>query len=202
FKVIDENPKNQSLWLVPVEGDPAGRRAVKKIAAGPYNVGQFDWSPNTERIAYETRPTPDANDGRKADIYEVHVVTGEIRPIAVTPATESQPRYSPDGRYLAYVRSNATAKRIDGNRIVLLTLADSKTRELPATPDESPNLSAWARDGSRIFFNEGLHTRGALYAMPVDGPPAVVFQPAKGTFGFAVNFNRTGTHVGLSIQAS
>ncbi len=192
FRALDENPKNQSLWLVAVEPDISGKRALKKIAAGPYNVGAFDWSPNSQRIAYETRPTPDADDGRKADIYEVAIETGDIRPVAATPATESQPRYSPDGRFLAFVRSNQTAKRIDGNRIVLLALNDSKSRELPPTPDESPALAGWARDSSRLYFSEGRGTRTVLYAMPVDGPPAVVFQAARGSRPCDAGFGRAG----------
>ena len=200
FRVLDENPHNQSLWIIPVETDVNGKRAVKKVSAGPYNVGQFDWSPNSTRLAYETRPTPDADDSRKSDIYEVEIETGDIRPIAVTAAAEAQPRYSPDGRYLAFVRSNLSAKRIDGSRIVLLTLADLKSRELPASPDQSPSIDAWARDNSKIYFSEGLRTREALYAMPVDGPPSIVFQTARGTFGPGVVFNRTGTYAGITMQ--
>jgi Tol biopolymer transport system component len=201
FRVLDENPHNQSLWLIPVEPDVNGKRAAKRITNGPYNVGQFDWSPNSARIAYETRPTPDADDGRKSDILEVEIETGEVRNIAVTPAAEGQPRYSPDGRYLAFVRSNQSARRIDGNHIVLLALADLKTRDLPSTPDESPSLDSWARDSSRIYFSEGLHTREALYAMPVDGPATIVFQRTRGTFGPAVIFNRTGTYAGTTMQS-
>ena len=200
FRVIDENPHNQSLWIIPVEPNVEGKREVKKIAAGPYHVGQFDWSPDSTRIAFETRPTPDADDGRKSDILEAAIETGAIRNIAVTHATESEPRYSPDGRYLAYVRSGTGAKRIDGSRIVLLTLADLKSRELPATPDEGPRLDAWARDSSKIYFNEGLHTREALYAMPVDGPPTIVFQTSRGTISPQVVFNRTGSYAGVAMQ--
>ena len=200
FRVLDENPANQSLWIVPVEPDAGGKRAVKHAAAGPYHIGQFDWSPDSQRIAYEARPTPDADDGRKADIFEVALETGQIRPVAATSATEAEPRYSPDGRYLAFVRTAQSAKRIDGSRIVLLTLNDLKLRELPVTPDQSPNLSAWAHDGSRIYFSEGLRTRNALYAMPVDGPPVVVFQPSRGAFGQGMAFNRSGTHAGLTLQ--
>ena len=40
-------------------------------------------------VAYEVRPTPDADDGRKADILEVEIESGHIRPIAATAATES-----------------------------------------------------------------------------------------------------------------
>src|SRR5258708_22382116 len=144
FRVIDENPKNLSLWIVPVEADLHGRRAVQKLATGPDNVGAFDWSPDSRRIAYETRPTPDADDARKADLYEIDLETNVARGIANTPATESSPKYSPDGRYLAFVRSNLSAKRIDGSRIVLLTLADLQSRELPPTADESPNVAGGA----------------------------------------------------------
>ncbi|HUA86192.1 MAG TPA: S9 family peptidase [Bryobacteraceae bacterium] len=201
FRVIDENPHNNSLWIIPVEPNVEGKREVKKIAAGPYNVGQFDWSPDSTRIAYETRPTPDADDGRKSDLLEVAIESGAIRNIAATRATESEPHYSPDGRYLAYVRSGMGAKRIDGSRIVLLTLADLKSRELPATPDESPRLDSWARDSSKIFFSEGWHTREALYAMPVDGPPSIVFQTSRGTFSPQVVFNAAGSYAGMAMQS-
>jgi dipeptidyl aminopeptidase/acylaminoacyl peptidase len=199
FKVIDENPKNQSLWLEPVEADVHGRRPVKKAASGPWNVSVFDWSPDSRRIAYEVRPTPDADDGRKADILEVEIESGRIRPIAATAATEAQPRYSPDGRMLAFIRSQQTARRIDGSRIAVVNLADLKSRDLPATADESPFLTGWVKD--RIFFTEGRGTRTVLYSMPIDGPPAVVFAPSHGTFGNAIALNRAGTHAGFGMQS-
>ena len=199
LRVIDENPHNQSLWMVQVEPNAEGKRPVKKVADGPYHVGAFDWSPDSRRIAYEVRPTPDADDGRKADIYEVEVETGNVRPVAATSASETQPRYSPDGRFLAYVRGKETARLIDGSRIVLLALSGMKARELPASADESPALAGWA--GGRLLFTEGRGTRSALYAMPVDGVPAVMYQPSRGTFGMGLALNRSGSHAGLAIQA-
>jgi dipeptidyl aminopeptidase/acylaminoacyl peptidase len=202
LRVIDENPHNQSLWMVSAEPNAEGKRPVKKVAAGPYHVGAFDWSPDSRRIAYEARPTPDANDGRLSDIYEVEVETGNVRPVAATTASESQPRYSPDGRYLAYVRSNESARRIDGNRIVLLALAGMKARELPPSADESPVMAGWA--GGRMLFTEGRGTRAVLYAMPVEGAPTAIFQPSRGTFGAGgagLALNLTGSHAGLAMQA-
>ena len=199
FRVLDENPKNQSLWLVPVEPDLHGKRPAKKLASGPYHAGAFDWSPDSLRIAYETRPSPDADDGRKSDILEVEVESGRIRPIAATPATEAQPRYSPDGRMLAYVHGNASSKRIDGSRVALVSLGDLKSRDLPATYDESPVLAGWVKD--RMLFAEGRGTRMVLYAMPVDGPPSVLFERTRGTFANPIALNRSGSHLGLGMQA-
>lgn len=198
FRVIDEAPKNHALWIVPVEPDLEGKRPVRKIAAGPYHIGAFDWSPDSRRIAYETRPTPDADDGRKSDILEVELESGRVRPVAVTSAPEAQPRYSPDGRTLAYVHGSLAAKRIDGSRIALVALADLKSRDLPATYDETPGLAGWVKD--RIWFIENRGTRNVLYAMPVDGPPAVVFDRGRGTFA-AVAVNSRGTFAGLNLQA-
>jgi len=199
FKVIGENPKNQSLWLVPVEPDSEGKRVAKRLASGTYHVGAFDWSPDSRRIAYETRPTPDADDSRKSDILEVEIESGRIRPIAATAASESQPHYSPDGRMLAFVRGTASSKRIEGSRIALAALADLKSRDLPASYDESPLLAGWLRD--RMLFTEGRGTRMVLYAMPVDGPPSVLFERTRGTFANAIGMNRSGSHIGFGMQA-
>lgn len=201
FHVIDENPHDFALWVLPVEPDIHGRRTVRKLAAGPYHIGGFEWSPDSRYIAYETRPTPNADDGRLADISEVELETGTVRVVADTKATESQPRYSPDGRYLAYVRSNeATGSRVTGSRIVLYARATGKLRELPPTSDESPALDEWAKDSSKIYFTEPLGTRAAIYVMPTDGPPSIAWRPSRGTFGFGVRMNQDGTHAGFAFQ--
>ena len=98
------------------------------------------------------------------------------------------------------MRSLQTARRIDGSRIALVNLTDLKSRDLPVTPDESPNLSGWVKD--RLFFTEPHGTHAVLYAMPIDGPPVVVFSPARGTFGNAIALNRTATHAGLGMQTT
>jgi Tol biopolymer transport system component len=77
------------------------RRLVKES----YHVGAFDWSPDSLKIAYDHRPRPDADVARLADLSEVEVSSGNIRGIASLAATESDPHYSPDGRYLLYERS-------------------------------------------------------------------------------------------------
>jgi len=51
-------------------------------------------------------------------------------------------------------------------------------------------------------FAEGKGTHAVLYGMPLDGPPAAIFTPARGTFAPGVAFNRAGTHAGMSMQAT
>ncbi len=202
FRVIDESPKNAQLWLVPVEPDSTGKRTVRALAAGPYNVSGVQWSPDSRKIAFETRPTPDANDGRKADVLEVDVETGVVKAIAATAATEAQPRYSRDGRYVAFVRTVEPAGVLSGARIILYSRVNGQMRELPATYDESPSLVDWTPDSRGVYFVEARATRSAVYLMPIDGPAQATYRPAKGTLGFATRMNSTGTYVGFARQSS
>jgi dipeptidyl aminopeptidase/acylaminoacyl peptidase len=201
FRVVDDQPLNQSLYLAPVEADVEGKRPIRTLVTGPYTVGAFTWAPNARVIAFETRPSPDADVSRKADISEVEVESGTVRGVAVTNATETEPKYSPDGRYLAYVRSADPPVRLAASRIVLRSRADGKERELPSTPDEIPNLLGWAPESRGLYFTEWKGTRVVLYTMAVDGPPTPAFVP-KGTFGQGTRLNASGTHAGIALQSS
>ena len=199
FRVVDDQPLDLSLYLVSVEPNVEGKRPVRKLVSGPYTAGAFVWSPDSRFIAFETRPSPDADVARKADIAEVEVVSGTVRTIAATNATESEPRYSPDGRYLAFVRSADPPVRLSASHIILRARLDGKERVLPDTPDEMPNLMGWARDSRAMYFTEAKGTRTVLYAMPVDGPPSPAFVP-RGTFGMGLRLNASGTHAGVALQ--
>ena len=153
-------------------------RKVRVVMAEKRIDAQYElvdvWSPDSARIAFETRPTPEANDARHADIAEVEVAGGAVRELAATPATESDPLYSPDGRYLAFLRSpSQKPNTVDGERFVLLSREDGRLRELPATPDERPRPLEWSPDSRSVYFYEPKGVRNVLYRMPLDGPPFV-----------------------------
>ncbi len=198
FKVIDENPANASLFVANLTSP----KTAKIIATGPWHIGAIDWSPDSQRIAFETHPTPSANDTPTSDIMEVEVETTNLKVIANTRGGESSPKYSPDGKYLAFVHVAGEAARVlRGGHVALFTRATGAIRDLPASHDESPFLMHWAKDSTRIYFLEGRGTRSVMYAAPVDGPIATVFQP-QGSLGFAANLNKSGTHAGMVMQSS
>ena len=198
FRVIDEDPVDQALYLIATNADSGVQRSVKKLVSGPFTVGAFAWSPDSRTIAFETRPSPDADVSRKSDISEVEVESGVVQSIANTQATEAQPAYSPDGRYLAFVRTPAP---LQPGRIVLHDRKDAKERELPESFDGQPNLAGWAADSRQIYFAEVKGTHAILYSMPVDGPPRAAFVP-KGTFGAGLRLNARGTYAGLALQTA
>jgi dipeptidyl aminopeptidase/acylaminoacyl peptidase len=199
FRVIDENPKNHSLWIVAVAPDSDGKRTPRHLNT-PGHATEFDWSPDSTAIAFAHTPTPGADDWPKSDISEVALGTGDVRPIAATGAAEHGPRYSPNGRYLAFVRSTDPARWAGIDRIVLLTRGSGEARELPPTYDEQPELLGWAGDSASLFFLEARGTTHVVYAMPIDGQPKPAFEPSHGTLQ-AAHINSNATALGFAAES-
>jgi dipeptidyl aminopeptidase/acylaminoacyl peptidase len=201
FRVIDENPKNHSLWLIAADVDVQGKRPPRRLTNPPdYHVTDFDWALDSTAIAFGHTPTPSADDWPKSDISEVAVQSGAVRAIAATGAAEHSPHYSPDGRYLAYVRSTDPARWAGIDRIVLLTRQSGEARELPPTFDEQPNLLGWAGDSARLLFAEARGTASVVYAMPIDGQPKPLYEPGHGTLQ-AAHLNASGTAFGFAGES-
>jgi dipeptidyl aminopeptidase/acylaminoacyl peptidase len=200
MRVVGAALPNQSLYLVPAEPDADGKRPQKKLVDAAYHITAIDWSPDSRTIAFSHQPTAIADDWPKADIAEVDVATANVRPIAATPAAESQPFYSPDGRFIAYKRSSVPARWAADDRIAIVPRQGGEARTLPATQDEQPNLLGWTADSKNILFAEFKRTRTALFSMPVDGPARLLYEPARGTIG-AADINRGATHIALTQEA-
>ncbi len=203
--VLDDTPRNASLWVVPAHPGKAAEAGARNLIAAGYHVRDFDWSPDGRFLAYTHGPRPDADDARFADISEVEVESGKVLVLASEPVTESSPLYSPDGRFLVYVRKLGSS-RTDGDRIMLLDRAKpvgnpDRLRELPRTHDESPSLVDWLADSRAVLFEESQGTRRGLFRMPIDGPPEPVMVPQQGiASGLALNGGRLW--VGFTRQSA
>jgi dipeptidyl aminopeptidase/acylaminoacyl peptidase len=197
FKVLDSSPENFALYTIPADEDANGKRTQKKVFDAKYHVGSFDWSPDSKLIAFSHTPTPLADEWTKSAIAEVTVDSGTVTERSKVGAG---PRYSPDGKYLAYEATSIPARWAGQQHITLMTRATGAERPLPPTFDEQPNVLGWKADSKGLLFEESRRTRAAVYYMPVDGPPVTVYQPESGMIGSA-RMNSTGTHIGYEFEA-
>jgi serine/threonine-protein kinase len=87
-----------------------------------------------------------------------------VRPLLVTPESETQPSISPDGRWLAYCSTES------GERVVhLRSIAGASGRTVISTGVASE--PRWSRDGRQLFYRSGGHV---LVATIDTSPPVHV----------------------------
>lgn len=174
--VADAHPVRANLWRARpgAQGWLGGRApAVRRLTDGDFLVPSFDWSPDGRTICYEANTLGEASFSYDSDLILLDVATGNGTPLAVTPAAETRPRYSPDGSRIAYSRSDLPASDFSSWRVVLAPASGSGPEVvLAATPNESPSLLGWCADGRALLFAEYRHTTSVLGVLPADGAPA------------------------------
>jgi dipeptidyl aminopeptidase/acylaminoacyl peptidase len=205
-RVVGEDDKRIRLAVVSAEKDAAGKRMVRRLTSGEASVGnvenpgRFSWSPDGKWIAFDHQPTPLIDDWTRQDVSLVEVETGTVRSLASTPAAESNPLFSPDGRSIALEVSDAPAHWAGASRVYVLALSGGGPRPLALTFDEQPNLLGWNADGSAVVVGETRGTVARLTLLPADGGPGTDVTPADTTVE-SPNLSASRTTVGFVSQA-
>ncbi len=208
WQVVDTEFKHHRLWMIPVEKDAQGKRAPRQLTKQDFHVGggfggpEINWSPDDRKIVFTHSPTPRVNDWTKADISEVEVETGQLRAVANTAASEAEPVYSPDGRWIAYTSSDIPPTWGFTRRVQMAPAAGGPPRALAETFDLQPGIVGWTADGNALIVYESRGTSTALYRLPVDGSaPTPLYAPATGVFG-GVSLNEARNMLGFAAQAA
>jgi len=200
-RVVDENEKRARLCLVAADPDADGKRNVRKLTGADLNVADdFDWAPDSRSIAFSHQPTPHADDWTRSDVSVVDLAAATVRPLAVTAAAESQPFYSPDGKWIALVVSDAPPSWGGRSRVHVVAAEGGPPRALALTYDEQPQIVGWMRDGRRVMVAETRGTVRRLSALGVDGSAPVDLTPGDSMVE-AASLNASRTKLGFTSQA-
>lgn len=100
-------------------------------------------------------------------------IDGSARPTRITssPAADIQPRFSPDGKTLAYLAASRPGHEADRFRIILRDLGTGTEKILEPRAedspggDRSPDFLAWSRDGRQLYWTADHLGQHALFAL-------------------------------------
>ncbi len=200
---MDEEYKQNRIYIVQLnEKDSTGKNKWRKITEGNYNINSFNWSPDSKTIAFSHGLSPLVGHNVYSDISIVDVWTGKAKTILYTPASESNPIFSPDGKYIAFILTDDPVVWGGVDRATIYSLADGKTWGLAITPNESGSVIGWTADGKNVLWGEADRTLFAIYRLNIDGKTIQRLNKPDGDFISAVNMNSTGTHIGFLQQNS
>jgi len=103
-------------------------------------------SPDGSQIVYVRASNDIMTDSTRHSLWLLDVKTGKQLPMFADNFNYSQPRWSPDGKKLAFI-SNVSGSR----QIHLHYLAENTTAQLSRLPQSPANLS-WSPDGTQLAF--------------------------------------------------
>jgi dipeptidyl aminopeptidase/acylaminoacyl peptidase len=163
--------KRQHLFVLPAAGGeprdvtPGDRDA--NPTSDTFSVGDdFTFAPDSKALVYTAPPEHGEAWTTNYDILRVPITGGAAECLtAHNPAADGAPRFSPDGRLLAY-RAQARAG-FEADRWQLMVMNADGTgdrRSVTAEFDGSPLDFAWRGDNKTIFFTaEDKATNGIFY---------------------------------------
>jgi Tol biopolymer transport system component len=132
----------QNIWSYPIDSGTVSKGAGYPVTSENAQIQAHDISADGRWIAYSS------DLGGNVDIYKEPVEGGNPRPIADSPSSEYDPRWSPDGTEIAF------HTYVGGESRVMVVSADGGT---PVQVASAPLtwLSSWSPSGLDLAFNSG-----------------------------------------------
>jgi dipeptidyl aminopeptidase/acylaminoacyl peptidase len=170
--------RQAQIYTVPVEGGEP--RAVTtgtglELSRQEVGSGSYDIAPDGGEIAFAANTDQTGTDPN-FDVYVISAEGGKPRNVsAENGASDSGPRYSPDGRYLAFGRQ--TVKRFYGDR-VRLVLHDRQAgtnRVVADAFDRSVAGVVWTPDAQAVYSSVDDAGHERIYRIDITrGQPSAV----------------------------
>jgi dipeptidyl aminopeptidase/acylaminoacyl peptidase len=168
--------KRQHLFVISVNGGepidltPGNRDAIP--TSSTFSAGDdFDFSPDSKELAYTATPMPTREQAWSTnhDVYTVNIETGTTQQITTNPAADGYPRYSPDGKYIAYRAQSRPAFEADRWQLMLYDRATGTTRSITENFDSNVDAMAWTKNSKMLYFDSDEKGQKPLWSVSVKG---------------------------------
>jgi dipeptidyl aminopeptidase/acylaminoacyl peptidase len=170
------------VWKVPVAGGAAVDLTPGDRDAPPFDVGgalDFDVSPDGRDFVYASNPDRVEALSTNSDIFLVPFAGGGT-PRNLTDANEAfdgSPKFSPDGKWIAYRSQKRPGFEADRFRLVLYERATGAARELARGFDDWVEDYEWSADSRSIVSLSQAKGRGVIVRASIDGgPPTLLWR--------------------------
>ncbi|UCF05486.1 MAG: S9 family peptidase [bacterium] len=169
----------------------------------PISLGgerDYDFSPDGTELCFTMNPDPVVAVSTNNDLFLMELPDG--KPNAITNGNRSNdnnPRYSPDGRYIAYRAQMRPGFEADRHRLMLYDRRTGETKNLTEDFDYSIGRFAWDPNSRILYFSTADRGRYSIGKVSIHADDAAFII----TGGYDTNLRVTpdGKHVVLARQS-
>ncbi|HZW30632.1 MAG TPA: S9 family peptidase [Isosphaeraceae bacterium] len=128
--------------------------ALRQVSPPDLYVYEYDWSPDsTQCVAIAAHGSGDDH-WYIAQLYVLAVATGEARSILDPKMQVAMPRWSPDGRTIAFLGGLMSDEGVNGGDIYVLPATGGPARNLTPALEGSASWLQWHLSSDSILFAE------------------------------------------------
>jgi dipeptidyl aminopeptidase/acylaminoacyl peptidase len=200
-RLVGHDKKMNHLWVVSVKCASGEFAQPRRLTEGNFSVGGFGWSADCRTIAFSHTPEPGSDHWPKSDISTVEVETGSVSGLLTSGAAEVSPVYSPDGKWLAFVKSEDPATWASTNDVYAINLSNGSTQPLARTFDRQPGIIGWSAESNGLYCSESRGTLTRIFNLPLDGKQPEYLDIGERVAG-SISLNFPATHLGLTLQST
>jgi len=164
WTVTDRNYKHIRLYAIEVDS-----KKSHVVTTTDITVHDFDWSPDGRQLVVAAADTPTVDDSfMKLKLLTVQRSGGTPKLVSKTAGKLSQPRWSPDGKWIAWLGATAFNDSFAGS-IFVAPASGGESENLTPNYDATAILLSWVPNQSNTLAFTAIErqdTRGYTLALP------------------------------------
>ena len=142
----------------------------------PFQLGgalQYDFSPDGTELAFVSNHDRDLASSTNSDVWLVSLTVNQPpRNItASNPAFDGHPKYSPDGKYIAYQLQKQPGYESDLFRLAVYDRSNGTSRVLTESFRNWVEDFEWASDSKSLYFSAPFEGDTPIFHVAVEGGP-------------------------------
>jgi dipeptidyl aminopeptidase/acylaminoacyl peptidase len=169
-------PTRAHIVYVPLTG-AARDLTPGAFDAPPFSVGggdEFDVSPDSKQLVYARNTDEHPERSTNADIFTVALTGGDAKRITSRTGADTSPRYSPDGRWIAYRSQARGGYESDLWELWLYDRTNNQSKRIAADFPDGIEELAWTPDSKAFIAVAPWKGKNALYEITLDGRATLI----------------------------
>ena len=143
--------------------------------APPFSLGgptDYAFSPDSKELAYVSNHDKVEAISTNADVWLVSVRGGAARNMtAANHGYDGSPKFSPDGRFIAYRSQVTPGYESDRFRLMLFDRKAGRAHSITDSLDSNVDEFTFTADSQWVYVGAEARGRGAVYSLSVNGGP-------------------------------